>query len=267
MAQRTDILKHIVLVFLVMLPLLSYGQGNVLEREQPSQYIADVLDNPKPDFFQGFSMFFDLFSPIQRSLSDFGGIEGGLRLNLLNTYFPVVEIGYGNCDHTDNNTHIKYKTNAPYFKAGIDFNLLKDKFSDNRLYVGLRYGFSTYKFDISGPAIADPIWGGSEPFSYKGINATSHWAEAVFGFQVKMWKSFHMGWSVRLKREIHSSSNDISQPYYIPGYGSTSQDTSWGGTYHLIFDLNWGKKRTKVENIELIGRPVEEISDSITTPT
>lgn len=247
MARQTDILRHISALILTFTPMLTYSQGNVLEPEAPSQYVSEVRENPKPDFFQGFSLFFDLFSPFQRSLTDFGGIEGGLRLNLRNTYFPVVELGYGLCDHTDNNTQIIYKAQAPYLKAGIDFNLLKDKFSDNRLFVGIRYGFSSYKFDISGPAIVDPYWGGSSPFSYTGISTTSHWAEAVFGVQVKMWKSFHMGWSVRVKREIHSSLNDISQPYYIPGYGTTTQDTSWGGTYHLIFDLNWGKKRQPLD--------------------
>lgn len=214
----------------------------------PAKYVPSVLGDDKTMFFQGFTLSVDVMGPALYLLTDYGSAEGALRLNLKNTYFPIVEAGYGKCDMTDENTDIHYSTQAPFFRVGCDFNMLKDKHQDNRLYVGIRYGFSTFSYDIGGPDISDPIWGGTSQFAYKGLDATCHWGEITAGVQVRIWKKFHMGWSVRLKRCFKTDSDIHATPYYIPGYGTTTSSTAWGGTYNLIFDLNWGKKKTSVKH-------------------
>lgn len=209
----------------------------------PAKYVESLMEDDKTMFFQGFTISADLMGPVLYFASDYGSVEGALRLNLKNTYFPIVEVGYAKCDMTDDNTDIHYATTAPYFRVGCDVNMLKDKKQDNRLYIGLRYGFSKFTYDIDGPDISDPIWGGTDKFSYRDLDATCHWAEVIAGVQVKIWKSFHMGWSVRLKRNFSSTQSKYADPYYIPGYGTTTSSTAWGGTYNLIFDLNWGKRK------------------------
>ncbi len=198
-------------------------------------------------FFNGFSFSADIYSPARRFFSDYIGVEGSLKVKLRNTFYPTVEIGYDICDHEDGNTHIKYKTSAPYFKVGIDYNLLKDKQQSNTFFVGLRYGLSKFNFDISGPEVTDPIWHISEPFSYNDISTTSQWLEVVSGVQVKIWRNIHLGWSVRYKLHLNSSKNDLAEPYYIPGYGTTVNSSTWGATYSVIFDLNCGKKRKTIK--------------------
>lgn len=237
--------------------LTSTAQDNTPEPPKPQKYVAVVEEEPRLVFFQGFTLSADLFGPVQYLVSDYGSFEGALRLNLKNTFFPVVELGFALCDTEDANTLIRYTTQAPYMRIGVDVNLLKDKFQDNKLYIGARYGLSRYEFDISGPPLTDPVWGGSEPFSYKGIGTTSHWFELVAGVQVKVWSNIHMGWSVRYKHEISSTKNAYAKPYFIPGYGTTTHTTSWGATYTLNFDLNWGKKKkAKVHQVTIIEQPV-----------
>jgi hypothetical protein len=180
-------------------------------------------------------------------MSDYGNIEGAVKLNLKNTYFPIVELGLSSCESIDSNTDIKYSTTAPYVRIGFDINLLKNKFQENRLYAGLRYGLSTYKYDYAGPVVSDPIWSGDYELNLNGINATSHWGELVVGVEVKVWHNLHMGWSLRLKKDFSTNGNSNSKPYYIPGYGKTSSGTSWGGTYNLIFDINRGMKNKKAK--------------------
>ncbi len=206
------------------------------------KFIADATAEPELTFFQGFTLSADVIGPIMYLAGDYGTVEGALRVNLKNTYFPIVEIGYAMCDATNENTDIVYKTSAPYFRIGCDVNMLKNKFQDNRLYVGLRYGYSKFNYDLSGPDLVDPIWGGTSAFNYKGLSSSSSWIEFLVGVQVKIWKTFHMGWSVRLKRAFSTKATDYSDPYYIPGYGTTTGSTAIGATYNLIFDLNWGKK-------------------------
>ena len=104
--------------------------------------------------FRGFAVSFDVVGAGMLVLSDYGQYEGALRVNLHDEWFPVVEAGIGKANHDDEVTRLYYSTSAPYFKIGIDKNMLKDKHGPNRLYLGLRYGFTSYKVDIARPNFA-----------------------------------------------------------------------------------------------------------------
>ncbi|MBO4664815.1 MAG: hypothetical protein J5663_10460 [Bacteroidaceae bacterium] len=219
---------------------------------KPTKWVPSWEEEEPPlMFFQGFTLSFDILGAGMRAMSSNGSLEAALRLNLKNTYFPIAELGVANCNKTDDNTNIHYVTSAPYFRIGFDYNVLKDKRQDNRLFVGARYGISTFNYDVQGPKQIDPIWGGEHDFALNGINCTSQWLEICFGCQVKVWSSFHMGWSIRYKSELSSSNSDNSKPYYIPGYGTTTTGSCWGGTYNLIFDLNWGKKKKSATAVQV----------------
>jgi hypothetical protein len=211
----------------------------------PQKYVQNIVVAPKLQFFQGFSVGFDVVGPIMYVVGDYGMAEGVIKLNLQNKYFPTVEAGYAKGDMTDANTNIHYSTSAPFFRAGLDINLLRNKLQDNRLFVGIRYGFSSYTFDMSGPDQTDPVWGSSGAFQLNDQSTQSHWAEIVVGAQVKIYRNFHMNWMLRYKRELSTANADEISPYYIPGYGSTTGSSVWGVTYSLIFDVNWGKKKAK----------------------
>jgi hypothetical protein len=114
-------------------------------------------------------------------VSDYGQYEAALRVNLKDKYFPVVEIGIGKADGTDESTQINYKTTAPYGRIGCDFNLLRNKHDIYRLYGGVRYALTYFKYDLKGPDIQDPIWGGTTPYEVNGVKCNYHWAEFVFG--------------------------------------------------------------------------------------
>lgn len=235
------------------------------EQPKPTKYVVDsiAVKQTEQTFFQGFTLSADVLGPILKASSDYGVMEGALRLNLKNTYFPIVEAGYAICETTNEDTHISYKTKAPFLRAGLDINMLKDKWQDNKLYIGARYGISAFSYDISGPAKQDPIWGGSVPIDFQEISTSAHWIELVAGVQVKIWRNFHMGWSVRFKSAINKGQTDYGTPYYIPGYGTTTSGTCWGATYNLSFDLNWGKKKKKT-TIDAVIRPTS--TDSTTLP-
>lgn len=267
---------HIIILLTVLFPWakLSAQESGTQplmpgEKPKPTQYIAIEEKKEHLVFFQGFTLSLDAYGPIAYCLSDYGTAEAALRLNLKNTFFPIIEAGYGICEKTDFNTQISYKTKAPYARLGLDINMLTNKFQENRFYIGARYGLSKYKYDIAGPAMSDPIWGGSESFNYKGLDCTSHWLELVVGIEVKIYKNFHMGWAVRYKSELSSTNNKLAKPSCIPGYGYTTNSTCWGGTYSLIFDLNWGMKKShkKGVNMELRDIPQKQTEDTNTFQT
>ncbi len=203
----------------------------------PRQYVASLNEQPPIPMLQGFTLSVDVLNPILYLMSDYGSIEGALRVSLKNQFFPIVELGYGKCEHTDGNTDIYYSAAAPFLRVGADYNLLKNKRQDNRLMVGLRYGITKFNYDMRGPDIIDPVWGGAAPFKYTDAPSTCQWGELVLGVQVRAFKHIHMGWSVRYKAGFSIGENDHSKPYYVPGYGTTVNSSCWGGTYNIIFDL------------------------------
>ncbi len=238
--------KKIILIFFFITSLFEhvFAQENHVELgSDMSDQQNEVSEKYNKHFFYGVSLSIDLFSPIQKLFSDYGGVEAGAHANFLNTYFPVVELGLGFCNHKNGNTNIKYETSDPYFRVGLDYNILKDKYQSNILYVGARYGFSFFNFNISGPDIVDPIWKVKEPFSYSNINSNSHWIEFLAGVKIKLWHNIHMGWTIRFKHLLSSGKSQYCEPYYIPGYGTTVSSSTWGGSYSIIFDLNLFKQK------------------------
>lgn len=227
------------------------------DKPKAMKYIPTEEDM-KQTFFQGFTVSTDILNMGLYFLSSYGNLEAALRLNLLNTYFPVAEVGLGKCNKTDFNTSIHYSTNAPYIKIGADYNVLKNKWQTNKLTVGVRYGLTNFNYSFDGPPQKDPIWNVSGPLDVRSINATSHYLEVVFGCQVKVWSFIHMGWSARFKKELYTTKSMYAHPYYIPGYGTTVNGTYWGATYNISFDLNWGKKKPTTK--EVIENAVEDIT-------
>ena len=186
--------------------------------------------------FRGFAVSFDLVGAGMLALSDYGQYEAALRVNLHDEWFPIVEAGVGKATHDDEVTQLYYSTSAPYFKVGIDKNMLKDKHGPNRLYVGLRYGFTSYKIDLSRPDFPDPVWLWNTGFGVKDASCQYHWAEVVIGVDAKVFGPLHLGWSVRYKQRLaHSEEGEFGNPWYVPGFGT--YNTNLGATFNVIIDI------------------------------
>lgn len=217
---------------LVLSGLLAVGAMTASAQTQGDKASKDSIP-----FFKGFAVSADVVGPAMMALSDYGQVEGALRINLHDEYFPIVEIGYGKASHEDDIvTGISFKTSAPYFRVGCDYNLLKNKHTPNRLYGGLRYGFTSYKTDITHPSYEDPVWGWSAPVSVKGQACSQHWLEVVFGVDAKVTGPLHLGWSVRYKRRIAHDDGEAGNTWYVPGYGKTGS-TRLGATFNVIIDI------------------------------
>ena len=186
--------------------------------------------------FKGFAVSVDVVGLGQKLLGDYGQYEAALRLNLKDKYFPIVELGYGECNHTDDATDINYKTKAPYGKIGIDFNVLKNKHDIYRLYAGLRYAITSFKYDLFKPGVTDPVWGGQVDYSLSGVKCSYQWFEAVFGVDAKIAGPVHLGWSVRYRSRTSSDTGENGDCWYVPGFGK-SGSSNLGGTFNVSIDI------------------------------
>ena len=203
------------------------------------QYVPPTQEEQKKEhtkLFQGMAVSLDLAGTVMYAITSYGQLEGQLRINLREKYFPVGEIGIGHSDHTNKDTNLHYKTNSPYIRIGCDINFNKDKASRNRIYGGLRYAYSSFKFDLSGDDIIDPVWGTTVPFNYKGLSSNVSWLEFVFGLEANIYKNFHLGWSARYKKRLSQTTSSIGQAWYVPGFGKNNSH-NLGATFNIIFDI------------------------------
>ena len=145
---------------------------------------------------------------------------------------------------------IHYKSNAPYFRIGMDYNTLYKKQHGHMLLVGLRYGVSSFKYDVDALGLDDPIyggivgnpnlddeiWGGSLPYNHKGMKGSMQWAEFCVGIRAHVWKALYMGWSLRFKFKLSASADEYGDPWYVPGFGKYGSNTM-GVTYTITYKL------------------------------
>lgn len=195
------------------------------------------LEKDSIPLFRGFAVSFDLVGAAQMMLSDRGQYEAALRLNLHDQYFPIVEVGYGKASHEDDLvTGITYKTSAPYFRVGIDFNVIRRKHTGNRIFVGARFAHTSYKVDVNCRPYTDPVWKWDTSFGVRQEPCSLSWAEAVFGLDAKVFGPLHLGWSARFRLRVSHNDGRIGRTWYVPGYGIQDSSTL-GTTFNVSVDI------------------------------
>lgn len=165
----------------------------------------------------------------------FANMEVMGRVNLLEKYFPIVELGIGECTREGNEQNTQFHTRAPYFRIGADY-CLTQKRNGNRLLVGLRYGFSNFNYDYSNPDFYDEVYKLSAPINFKDLDGKMHWLEICVGVETRIWKFIRLGWTLRFKPRIYTDFSKHGDPWYVPGFGKNGS-TTWGGSVNLMFDI------------------------------
>lgn len=240
-----------------LLLLLCFGLPLLAQQKRPAptpkrdQKKKEAVVDTIP-FYNGTYVGLDLYGMGSKLLGgDFMSTEVSVAVNLKNRFIPTIELGMGGTDEW-NETGVHYKSKAaPYFRIGVDYNTMAKKVEKNSyLYVGLRYGLTSFKYDVStmpaedplwgdgigNPSLGDDVWGGSVPFNHLGMKGSMQWFELVFGVKVRIYKNFNMGWSLRMKYKTSASIGEYGNPWYVPGYGKYKSN-NMGITYSLIYKL------------------------------
>lgn len=197
---------------------------------------AAMEANNQLPLLAGVSVMVDVAGAAMAAATPYGQYEAAARVNLRGRYFPIVEVGWGVSDNLNETTDNHFKTSAPYFRAGVDYNVAKNKRSGNRIFIGVRYGFSSFKYDMEGPDVEDEVYGTSTPFHLEGLKGNTHWGEALFGLEARVWGMFHLGWTIRYRLRFSDKASEWGSPWYVPGYGRNDSHAI-GGTFNLIFDI------------------------------
>ena len=113
---------------------------------------------------------------------------------------------------------------------------MKRKHTGNRVYVGARYGYTSYKVDINCRPYPDPVWMWDTSFGVLQEPCSMSWGEALFGIDAKVMGPLHLGWSGRYRFRLSHNEGRIGRTWYVPGYGS-NDTSSLGVTFNLIIDI------------------------------
>lgn len=228
-------------IFILQISILCWGalgclQGVSAQNQQAKEAVDALTDKPAP-VFAGVAVSVDLVGVAMKAMgSNFAQMEVAARLNFKEKFFPIFELGYGESDFESEETGNVYRTKAPYFRIGMDYNFTKNWRSGNRMFAGVRYAFSSFAYDLCVPGFTDPVWNVPVAFDYRNLGGNYHWGEVVFGIETKIWSFIRLGWDARYKYRFKGNDSRYGTPWYVPGFGKN--DTSGlGGTFKVIFDI------------------------------
>lgn len=218
--------------------------------QKDSVVVREKKHNPNFELpvFQGFSVHADLLSPVMNLVhgKQVYGAEGQFDVNLYNRLFPIFEFGYADATQVMEEGYT-YKTNAPYFRFGINYGLLKPfkkngkhRSLDCYPYIGVRYGMAFMNYHISGMSIESGYWGGSEPAQFDKNFVYSGWAEIVAGVRMNLYKGLTMGWSVRFRTLLHTTAGGKNYVHYVPGYGKSD-----GAAFTFNYTIGYTFKQSR----------------------
>lgn len=221
------------------------------KKKSPTEY--DYKEIP---FIKSISVGYDLMGPIYKGISgDYMSNEVYVDISIKNRFIPVIELGYGNSNKLGDKG-IHYKAKAPYMRVGMDYNFFYKKKHHNLLSLGVRYGFTSFDYEVASmplidntwgdeidnPGIHDDVWGESVRFDQNKFSGNMHWLEFVATVRTKVFRNFHMGWSLRMRTKMSAKKGEEANPWYVPGYG-IYKNMRFGVHYSIIYTIPFGKKK------------------------
>lgn len=187
----------------------------------------------------------NLWDPLMRAFGQSYGLAGiSVDFNMHNRYIPTFEFGLGAADNTPaNNNYTYHSPAAPFFKIGMDYNFLYNSNPDYRIFVGVRYGLSPFKWTLRNVTSYVDYWGEPSDIPFPDISATAGYFEFLLGLRVKLVNNISMGWTVRYHSLLHESPRTHGRAWYIPGYGSSTSPLT--ATLSVFYTLPLDKNRKK----------------------
>jgi len=147
---------------------------------------------------------------------DYRGLELVGDFKLTRKHYLAAEIG--NENKTVDDDRLNFTTKGTYLKVGFDYNAYQNWFGmHNMIYVGLRYGVSTFSQTLNTFSVYNPhpYFGASPTLisgeKYDGLSA--QWIEVVAGVKAEIVQNLYVGFSLRLNNLI-TNKNPITWTTY-----------------------------------------------------
>lgn len=177
---------------------------------------------------------------------DYKGLEivGDYRIS--KKFYIAGELG--NEEKTVDDNRFNFTTNGTYFKAGFDYNAYENWLDmENMIYVGMRYGVSSFSQTLNEYTIYDATnyYGENTIISGEKFSGlTASWLEVVAGLKAKIVNNFYLGFSVRLNYLVTNKKPENFDNLHIPGFNRTYDGKFGAGfNYTLSYMIPLYKKK------------------------
>jgi Domain of unknown function (DUF6048) len=149
-------------------------------------------------------------------------------------------LDYGSWSRKDSLDNGYYENDGRYLRVGVDVNFLLKDPDRNMVFLGFRYGLSSFDEQLTYLTTLDDF--GDIETTLTNPNVSARWLELTGGLRVKIWKAFWMGYTARLKFSPSVQGDEVMKTYDIPGYGKTSKSTYWGFNYQIFYRIPFRKE-------------------------
>ena len=250
-------------------PTLHYYDKHGEPLEEPVLFVAELDtvtgSKPRPVYpllhsaSVGFNFFDGVMSLFGQSHSSYD-VQCGL--SLYNWIEPMLEFGIGFADNHPEEKNFRYKSKPSFYgKVGFNYNFMYKINPDYKVYLGLRFGYISFNYEITDVTINSDYWGQSNHFSILDQHASAFYGQALAGLKVKIWKWFSLGWNIRYGFKMKQNKPTNSNPWFIPGYGTGALSAS----FSLIYTIPIHTKKIEYP-VETIGTSDIHVSGGIPEP-
>ena len=182
------------------------------------------------------------------------GLEFTGQYRLTKKVFLAAELG--NEKITQNDSQLSTTTSGTFLAAGLNYNLYTNWLDmENQIYLGIRYGASTFSQTLNSYKIYDayPYFPNPNPVidsgdSFSGLSA--QWAEIVMGINAKVFNNIFVGFSINMSVLITNETPPNFDNLYIPGFNRTyNGDFGAGFNYSMSYFIPIYKKKTVIDTL------------------
>ena len=242
-------------IFRIALCLIFFG--NVRAQVATKDTLSTTKDTVSPKTIPfGLRVGIDAFKLSRSSFdANYKGIELVGDFPVTRKHYVAVELG--NEKKTVQEDHLNFTTKGSYIRVGFDFNGYENWTGmNNQIYVGLRYGLSTFSQTLNSYSIYYPNSYFPTPVLSKNIEfngLTAHWTEVVAGVKAALFRNLYLGFSFRLnyllsqsKLSAPAESPNTFESLYIPGFNRTYDGKfGVGFNYTISYTLPLFKVKVK----------------------
>lgn len=243
--MKQNTLRFYISLFLVVAVSISANAQEPIDSLNTSvESTIDTIQKKKDKY--GLRLGIDLFKPILSLLDDdIQAFEIVADYRLKKNIYIATEIGY--TDKTGQEDFLIYTAKGSYVKLGGNYNLYKNWLNmNNEIYIGFRYGFSSYSQTLNeytpnyyGTYFDVPTF--TPDTTIDGL--TAHWGEFVIGLKVEMFNNFYLGGSIAMKKLFSQDEPDNFGNMYIPGYERVfMNNTGFSFNYTISYTIPFFKK-------------------------
>ncbi len=233
--------------------MLSFGQSKIIKGDSTAAPIVKSDTTKKaPSKFKptGLRVGIDLVSFGQGVQTN--GIraftQGEVRQWKFNAdidiYRYFINFEYGRFDRLWIAPSSAYYNEGSFIKIGPDVNFFHKDPKQNALFIGMRFAQSKYNDNIDF-GYSNNFYGDNSK-NVSNNKLKSNWFELTTGLKVRLTEYIWSGYTARFKFSVNNNyANNPLAPYWIPGYGAASRESSWGLEYWLIFRVPFKKEKAE----------------------